>query len=62
METLIVDSGTRDDLIEMMQQMGYDSLDLLLTDIMSFVQNRVDEFAAEFGPEATAREEVSEEL
>jgi hypothetical protein len=62
METITVDSGTRDDLIELMQQLGYDSLDLLLTDIMSFVENRVDEFAAEFGPEATAQEEVTEEI
>ena len=61
METIAVDSGTRDQLIDLMERLGYDSLDLMLADISSFVENHVDDFATEFGPEARAQEEVAEE-
>jgi hypothetical protein len=52
METLLIDSGTRDQLNELMETLGYDSLNLLLSDMASFVENHVDEFMAEFGAEA----------
>ncbi len=60
MDTIILDSATRDELNDLMEQFGYDSLDLLLTDMVNFIENRVDEFAAEFvtGPMG---EEVAEE-
>jgi hypothetical protein len=61
MDTIMVDSRTRDELNELMEQLGYDSLDLLLTDILSFVENRMEEFAAEFMPRAAVGEEAIEE-
>ena len=61
MESIMVDFGTRDQLIELMENLGYDTLDLLLADLVSFVENHMDEFAAEFGPEAAVREESPEE-
>jgi hypothetical protein len=61
METIMLDSGTRDELNNLMEQLGYDSLDLLLTDIVNFVENRIDEFAAEFGVGATITGETVEE-
>ena len=57
----MLDSATRDELNDLMRQLGYDSLDLLLSDVLNFVENRIDEFAAEFGPGATLAEEKVEE-
>jgi hypothetical protein len=61
MDTIMVDSATRDELNELMGTLGYDSLDLLLTDLLNFVENHLDEFAAEFGPGAEVGEEAVEE-
>ncbi len=60
METILLDSSIQDELNLLMEQFGYDSMDLLITDMVNFVQNRMDEFAAEYvtGPMG---EEVLEE-
>jgi hypothetical protein len=62
MDTIMLDSATRDELNELMGRFGYDSLDLLLTDMVNFVENRIDEFAAEYVAGPVIAEETAEEL
>lgn len=54
----MVDSATRDELNDLMERLGYDTLDLLLIDMVNFVESRFDEFTAEFGAEAIISEET----
>jgi hypothetical protein len=61
MDTIMLDSATRDELTTLMEQLGYDSLDLLLIDLVNFVENRIDEFAAEYVAGPMAAEEIAEE-
>jgi hypothetical protein len=61
MDTIMLDSVTKDELNNLMEQLGYDSLDLLLTDMVDFVEHRIDEFAAEFEVGAAIGEETAEE-
>jgi hypothetical protein len=58
METILLDSSIRDELNMLMEQFGYDSLDLLLLDMAQFINNHTDEFTAEFGVGAVMAEEA----